>query len=62
MYLLEKDVPIVMGVLDYFFPPSEDVLIEYKKGLPIDAVKPSEVNFCIYTNICYLFQTKIIVF
>ncbi|XP_034195922.1 mevalonate diphosphate decarboxylase isoform X1 [Osmia lignaria lignaria] len=44
LYLLEKEVPIVMGILDYFFPPSEDVLIEYKKGLPIDTVKPSEVN------------------
>nr|XP_003702160.1 PREDICTED: diphosphomevalonate decarboxylase [Megachile rotundata] len=42
LYLLKTDVPKFMGVLDYYFPPLEDVLVEYKKGLSIDAVKPSE--------------------
>ncbi|XP_031826549.1 mevalonate diphosphate decarboxylase isoform X2 [Nomia melanderi] len=42
LYLLEKDVPTVMGVIDHFFPPLQDNLVEYKKGLPIETVKPSQ--------------------
>nr|XP_033328365.1 diphosphomevalonate decarboxylase [Megalopta genalis] len=42
LYLLEKDVPEVMGVIDYFFPPLQDNLVEYRKGLPMETVKPSQ--------------------
>ncbi|XP_017792223.1 PREDICTED: diphosphomevalonate decarboxylase [Habropoda laboriosa] len=42
LYLLEENTPEFMGVLDYFFPPLEDTLVEYKKGLPIEAAKPSK--------------------
>lgn len=44
LYLLEKDVPAIMGILDHIFPPLQDTLVEYRKGLPIEAVKPSQVN------------------
>ncbi|XP_070523149.1 diphosphomevalonate decarboxylase isoform X2 [Cardiocondyla obscurior] len=42
LYLLEKDVPAVIGVLDYFFPPNENDTIEYRRGLPIEGVEPSQ--------------------
>ncbi|XP_076248605.1 mevalonate diphosphate decarboxylase isoform X1 [Calliopsis andreniformis] len=42
LYLLEKDVPAIIGVLDHFFPPLKDTLVEYRKGLPIETVKPSQ--------------------
>ncbi|XP_029678767.1 diphosphomevalonate decarboxylase [Formica exsecta] len=42
LYLLEKDVPAVMGVLNYFFPPLENVTIEYKKGLSVEEIKPAK--------------------
>ncbi|XP_076650046.1 mevalonate diphosphate decarboxylase [Halictus rubicundus] len=42
LYLLEKDVPEVMGVIDYFFPALQDNLVEYRKGLPIETVKPPQ--------------------
>ena len=42
LYLLEKDVPAVLGVLDHFFPPLKDNLVEYRRGLPIETVKPSQ--------------------
>ncbi|XP_018372166.1 PREDICTED: diphosphomevalonate decarboxylase isoform X1 [Trachymyrmex cornetzi] len=41
LYLLEKDVPAVIGVLDHFFPPSENA-IEYRRGLPVEEIKPSQ--------------------
>ncbi|XP_032671428.1 diphosphomevalonate decarboxylase [Odontomachus brunneus] len=41
LYLMEKDVPAVMGALNYFFPPSENI-VEYKRGLPIETTKPSQ--------------------
>ncbi|XP_071635505.1 diphosphomevalonate decarboxylase [Temnothorax longispinosus] len=40
LYLLEKDVSAVIGVLDHFFPPSENVTIEYRRGLPVEGIKP----------------------
>lgn len=40
---MEKDVPAVIGALDYFFPPPENVAVEYKRGLPIEETKPSQV-------------------
>ena len=45
LYLLEKDVPEFSAVLDYFFPPPIDAIIEYKKGIPIQQAKLSRVNF-----------------
>ena len=42
LYLLEKDVPAVLGMLDHFFPPLKDNLVEYRRGLPIETVKPSQ--------------------
>ncbi|XP_019883286.1 diphosphomevalonate decarboxylase isoform X2 [Camponotus floridanus] len=42
LYLLEKDVPTVMGVLNYFFPPVANVAIEYKRGLPVEEIKPAK--------------------
>ncbi|KAM0736788.1 Diphosphomevalonate decarboxylase [Formica fusca] len=42
LYLLEKDVPAVMGVLNHFFPPLENVTIEYKKGLSVEEIKPAK--------------------
>ncbi|KZC08258.1 Diphosphomevalonate decarboxylase, partial [Dufourea novaeangliae] len=42
LYLLEKDVPEVMSILDHFFPPLQDNLVEYRKGLSIETIKPSE--------------------
>ncbi|KYQ59823.1 Diphosphomevalonate decarboxylase [Trachymyrmex zeteki] len=41
LYLLEKDVPAVIGVLDHFFPPPENSL-EYRRGLPVEGIKPSQ--------------------
>lgn len=42
LYLLEKDVPAVIGILDHFFPPSENIAIEYRRGLPVEGIKPSQ--------------------
>ncbi|XP_050458714.1 diphosphomevalonate decarboxylase [Cataglyphis hispanica] len=42
LYLLEKDVPAVMGVLNHFFPPLENVEIEYKRGLSVEEIKPTK--------------------
>lgn len=42
LYLLEKDVPEVVAILDYFFPPLKTVAVEYKKGLPIETIEPSQ--------------------
>lgn len=42
LYLLEKDVPTVMGVLNHFFPPLENIATEYKRGLAIEEVKPTK--------------------
>ncbi|XP_076171411.1 mevalonate diphosphate decarboxylase [Ptiloglossa arizonensis] len=42
LYLLENNVPEIMGILDYFFPPLQDNLVEYRKGLPIEVIKPSQ--------------------
>ncbi|XP_076623411.1 mevalonate diphosphate decarboxylase [Colletes latitarsis] len=58
LYLLEKNVPEVMGLLDYFFPPLSDTLIEYRKGLPIEVIKPSqsllnEINVQKYSPGCF---------
>lgn len=39
---MEKDVPAVIGALDHFFPSPENV-VEYKRGLPIETIKPSQV-------------------
>ncbi|XP_071557158.1 diphosphomevalonate decarboxylase [Temnothorax nylanderi] len=41
LYLLEKDVSAVIGVLDHFFPP-ENFTIEYRRGLPVEGIKPSQ--------------------
>ncbi|XP_018404714.1 PREDICTED: diphosphomevalonate decarboxylase [Cyphomyrmex costatus] len=42
LYLLEKDVPVVIGVLDHVFPPPSDNAIEYRRGLPVEGIKPSQ--------------------
>ncbi|XP_072757603.1 diphosphomevalonate decarboxylase [Anoplolepis gracilipes] len=42
LYLLEKDVSAVMGILNHFFPPLENVTIEYKRGLSVEEIKPSK--------------------
>jgi len=36
-------VPAVIGILDYFFPPFENIAIEYRRGLLVEGVKPSQV-------------------
>lgn len=41
LYLLEKDVAQFVSVLDYFFPPIENSIAEYRKGMPIEIVEPS---------------------
>ncbi|XP_058791857.1 diphosphomevalonate decarboxylase [Phymastichus coffea] len=42
LYLLEKDVAKFTGVLNHYFPPAENVDVEYQKGIPIEPVRPSE--------------------
>lgn len=42
LYLLEKDVTQFMNVLDYFFPAAENAMAEYRRGLAVEIVKPSE--------------------
>ncbi|CAL1686204.1 unnamed protein product [Lasius platythorax] len=42
LYLLEKDVPTVMGVLNHFFPPLENVAVDYKRGLSVEEIKPTK--------------------
>ncbi|RLU22873.1 hypothetical protein DMN91_005151 [Ooceraea biroi] len=42
LYLLEKDVPAIAGILNHFFPPPENVAVEYKKGIPVEGVEPSQ--------------------
>ncbi|KAL6263625.1 hypothetical protein P5V15_006412 [Pogonomyrmex californicus] len=50
LYLLEKDIPEVVGILDHFFPPPENIVnVEYKRGLPIEGIKPLQV--CIINKI-----------
>ncbi|KAG7189815.1 hypothetical protein KM043_017475 [Ampulex compressa] len=41
LYVLEKNVPEVMSVINYFFPPIQDT-VEYSKGLPIEITKPPQ--------------------
>lgn len=41
---MEKDVPAVISALDHFFPPLENVMVEYKRGLPIEETKLSQVS------------------
>lgn len=49
LYLLQKDVPEFSAVLNYFFPPPTDADVEYKKGIPVSAVKLSEVIYSYFT-------------
>lgn len=41
IYLLEKDVPQFMAVLDHFFP-CHNSSKDYKRGIPIETIEPSE--------------------
>ena len=43
LFLLERDVPEVLGLINYFFPPREDTNLEYLKGIPVKPELPSEV-------------------
>ncbi|KAK0180624.1 hypothetical protein PV327_002987 [Microctonus hyperodae] len=66
LYLLEKDVPEIVGVLDHFFPPGHDQNIDYIRGdLPskiipskhlLSKIKyepqiPGQIKYMIYTRI-----------
>ncbi|XP_043463230.1 diphosphomevalonate decarboxylase [Leptopilina heterotoma] len=42
LYLLQKDVPEFSAILNHYFPPPNDADVEYKKGIPVSAVKLSE--------------------
>ncbi|XP_014487134.1 PREDICTED: diphosphomevalonate decarboxylase [Dinoponera quadriceps] len=42
LYLMEEDLPAVIGALDHFFPPPEDNTVLYKRGLRIEETKPSQ--------------------
>lgn len=37
----------MVGVLDHFFPPSENIAIEYRRGLPVEKMIPSQVRVCV---------------
>lgn len=45
IYLLEKDVAELISIIDYYFPPNNDIHIEYHKGVPVDIKVPTRVNF-----------------
>lgn len=42
LYLLDQDVPSILGILDYFFPPGSRDSLEYIRGNPPDKIAPSE--------------------
>lgn len=42
VYLLEKDVPEFMGLLDYYFPCTHNGLKNYKRGLSMESVVPPQ--------------------
>ncbi|XP_012279482.1 diphosphomevalonate decarboxylase [Orussus abietinus] len=42
LFLLEEDVSPFIAVLDYFFPFSKNISIEYKRGIPIQSILPSK--------------------
>ncbi|KAK2587730.1 hypothetical protein KPH14_003840 [Odynerus spinipes] len=42
IYLLEKDVPEFVAMLDHYFPCPQDNLKDYKRGIPIETVEPSQ--------------------
>ncbi|XP_057334049.1 diphosphomevalonate decarboxylase [Microplitis mediator] len=42
LYLLEENVPHVLGLIDYFFPPNETSNNNYKRGNPPASISPSK--------------------
>ncbi|XP_015185082.1 PREDICTED: diphosphomevalonate decarboxylase isoform X2 [Polistes dominula] len=66
LYLLERNVPEVIALLDHYFPPDSNNLDNYKRGLPIETVElsqdiinnidskvyePGKIKYMIYTRI-----------
>lgn len=43
LFLLEKDVPELLGILDHYFPPVVDNNVEYRKGISIEVTPSSQV-------------------
>ncbi|XP_066592708.1 diphosphomevalonate decarboxylase isoform X2 [Prorops nasuta] len=41
-YLLEEDVPKIMGIIDYYFPSANDNMVEYRKGIVVEPIQPSK--------------------
>ncbi|XP_034947230.1 diphosphomevalonate decarboxylase [Chelonus insularis] len=42
LYLLEENVPLVLGLIDFFFPPSTISGQLYKKGNPPESITPTK--------------------
>lgn len=42
LYLLEKDMPQLVAILDHYFPPDNNSLDSYKKGIPIETEQLSQ--------------------
>ncbi|XP_011497479.1 PREDICTED: diphosphomevalonate decarboxylase [Ceratosolen solmsi marchali] len=66
LFLLEKDVPEFVSVLDHYFPSIENINIEYKKGIAIETILPSKnllekINFTKQTagKLKYIIHTRI---
>jgi diphosphomevalonate decarboxylase len=43
LYLLQSEVPKLLPVLNYIFPP-ENETVEYLKGIPVEEQAISQVN------------------
>ena len=42
LFMIEDEVPIVMSLVDHFFPPG-DIEEEFMTGIPIDVVEADQV-------------------
>nr|XP_050847794.1 diphosphomevalonate decarboxylase isoform X1 [Vespula vulgaris] len=42
LYLLEKDMPQLVAILDHYFPPDNNNLDSYKRGIPIETKQLSQ--------------------
>ncbi|OXU25349.1 hypothetical protein TSAR_010630 [Trichomalopsis sarcophagae] len=42
LFLLEKDVAELLGILDHYLPPAVDNNLEYRKGISIEVTSPSQ--------------------
>ena len=41
LYLLQKDVPLVLAAIKHFFPPKDE---NFVRGLPIEEISLEQVN------------------